>query len=157
MNFLTFNFWRRFFDHFTGTSLRHFQPNGKSTKQAETTQYCHYAEYSPHRQHSIFFRHFSVQIEMLHPSQNEGTGDIGRVFGANTGIAILAKFLDFHKAITLLLIYAQKWFWYRWNWLSTFSVVYWLSFTCDEHSTKHTDIQEYAPTYARAQMHYFQI
>ena len=44
---------------------------------------------------------------MLHPSQNEGTSEIGRHFDVNRGIAISAKFRDFLKAITLLLINAH--------------------------------------------------
>ena len=59
-----------------------------------------------------------------------------------------AKSTDFHKAITLLLINVQKWFWYRWNCPLTFSADCRLSCTCDEHISKHIDIEVNTPTYA---------
>ena len=56
-----------------------------------------------------------------------------------------AKSTDFHKAITLLLINVQKWFWYRWNCPLTFSADCRLSCTCDEHISKHIDIKKTHP------------
>ena len=67
------------------------------------------------------------------------------------------KVTDFQKAITLLLINAQKRFWYRWNCLGMFSSTNRISWAFDEHANKHTDIKEDTHTNASAEVLYSEI